>query len=97
MAALAARVLAGPYFYLPKMQSHLEARLWNDVFVEAQAELEVPRGSIRVRSRVSQDLMSLITMVSGLACSPTVASQHAVQRGLGDRVPCRLRTRLSLP
>ncbi len=41
--------LAGPYFYLPKMQSHLEARLWNDVFVEAQAELGVPRGSIRVR------------------------------------------------
>ena len=39
---------AGPYFYLPKMQSHLEARLWNDVFVEAQAELSVPRGSIRV-------------------------------------------------
>lgn len=39
---------AGPYFYLPKMQSHLEARLWNDVFVEAQAELGVPHGSIRV-------------------------------------------------
>ncbi|CAK0786075.1 hypothetical protein CVIRNUC_009288 [Coccomyxa viridis] len=38
---------SGPYFYLPKMQSHLEARLWNDVFVEAQAELGVPRGSIR--------------------------------------------------
>ena len=30
-------------------QSHLEARLWNDVFVEAQAELGIPRGSIRVR------------------------------------------------
>ena len=27
----------GPYFYLPKMQSHLEARLWNDVFLDAQA------------------------------------------------------------
>lgn len=37
----------GPYFYLPKLQSHLEARLWNDVFVWAQARLELPPGSIR--------------------------------------------------
>ncbi|HVE78328.1 MAG TPA: malate synthase A [Gemmatimonadaceae bacterium] len=38
---------SGPYFYLPKMQSHLEARLWNDVFVFAQQALGVPRGSVR--------------------------------------------------
>ncbi len=38
---------SGPYFYLPKLESHLEARLWNDVFVMAQDELGVPRGSIR--------------------------------------------------
>ena len=38
---------SGPYFYLPKLESHLEARLWNDVFVEAQAQLGIPRGSIR--------------------------------------------------
>ena len=37
----------GPYFYLPKMQSHLEARLWNDVFVHAQQALGVPTGTIR--------------------------------------------------
>src|SRR5579862_8021772 len=37
----------GPYFYLPKMESHLEARLWNDVFGFAQDELGVPRGTIR--------------------------------------------------
>jgi malate synthase len=37
----------GPYFYLPKLESHLEARLWNDVFVMAQDELDIPRGSIR--------------------------------------------------
>jgi malate synthase len=37
----------GPYFYLPKMESHLEARLWNDVFNLAQDELEIPRGTIR--------------------------------------------------
>ena len=38
---------AGPYFYLPKLESHLEARLWNDVFVAAQEELGFPRGTIR--------------------------------------------------
>jgi malate synthase len=37
----------GPYYYLPKMESHLEARLWNDVFNLAQDELEIPRGTIR--------------------------------------------------
>jgi malate synthase len=37
----------GPYFYLPKMESHLEARLWNDVFVLAQEKLGIPRGSVR--------------------------------------------------
>ncbi|MGE5732002.1 MAG: malate synthase A [Gemmatimonas sp.] len=37
----------GPYFYLPKMENHLEARLWNDVFNSAQDALGVPRGTIR--------------------------------------------------
>lgn len=37
----------GPYFYLPKMESHLEARLWNDVFVHAQDRLGVKRGTIK--------------------------------------------------
>src|SRR6476646_5180724 len=37
----------GPYFYLPKMESHLEARLWNDVFLLAQERLGIPRGTIR--------------------------------------------------
>ena len=37
----------GPYYYLPKMESHLEARLWNDVFTHAQDVLGVPFGSIR--------------------------------------------------
>jgi malate synthase len=37
----------GPYFYLPKLESHLEARLWNDVFVLAQNELGIPQGSIK--------------------------------------------------
>ena len=38
---------SGPYFYLPKMEGHEEARLWNDVFVAAQETLQVPVGSIR--------------------------------------------------
>jgi len=38
---------AGPYYYLPKMESHLEARLWNDIFVAAQADLGLPRGTIK--------------------------------------------------
>lgn len=38
----------GPYFYLPKMESHLEARLWNDVFVHAQQVLDLPQGTIKV-------------------------------------------------
>jgi malate synthase len=38
---------SGPYFYLPKMQGHLEARLWNDVFLRAQEELALPRGSVK--------------------------------------------------
>ncbi|MFI6510187.1 malate synthase A [Streptosporangium sp. NPDC050855] len=37
----------GPYFYLPKIESHLEARLWNDVFVRAQDLLGIPQGTIR--------------------------------------------------
>jgi malate synthase len=38
---------SGPYFYLPKLESHLEARLWNDVFVRAQELVGIPRGSIK--------------------------------------------------
>jgi malate synthase len=38
---------SGPYFYLPKLEGHEEARLWNDVFVAAQDRLGIPRGSIR--------------------------------------------------
>ncbi len=46
----ARRLLAqgkGPYFYLPKIENHLEARLWNDIFVLAQDLLDIPQGTIR--------------------------------------------------
>ncbi len=43
---------SGPYFYLPKMESHLEARLWNDVFVLSQDELGIPRGSVKATALI---------------------------------------------
>src|SRR5271170_4367256 len=38
---------SGPYFYLPKLESHLEARLWNDIFVHAQKIVGIPQGTIK--------------------------------------------------
>ncbi len=43
---------SGPYFYLPKMESHLEARLWNDVFKHAQGLLGIPQGTIRATALI---------------------------------------------
>ena len=49
---------SGPYFYVPKMESHLEARLWNDVFNLAQDELGIPRGTIRATALLETILAS---------------------------------------
>src|SRR5215813_2131577 len=49
---------SGPYFYLPKMESHLEARLWNDVFNFAQDELGLPRATIRATVLIATILAS---------------------------------------
>ena len=43
---------SGPYFYLPKMESHLEARLWNDIFNFAQDEIGIPRGTIKATALI---------------------------------------------
>jgi malate synthase len=43
---------SGPYYYLPKMESHLEARLWNDIFTFAQRALGVPHGSVRATALI---------------------------------------------
>src|SRR5271157_391003 len=68
---------SGPYFYLPKMEGHLEARLWNDVFIHAQAALGIPRGSIRATSLIEtilaafeaeEILYELREHASGLNC-----------------------------
>ncbi|MEW5307901.1 MAG: hypothetical protein WDW36_010269 [Sanguina aurantia] len=48
----------GPYFYLPKMESHLEARLWNDVFNMSQDLLAIPRGTIRATVLIETILAS---------------------------------------
>ena len=50
---------SGPYFYLPKMESHREARLWNDVFVAAQEWLGIPRGTIRATPLIETILAAL--------------------------------------
>jgi malate synthase len=43
---------SGPYFYLPKMESHLEARLWNDIFIASQDTLGIPKGSIKATALI---------------------------------------------
>jgi len=52
---------SGPYFYVPKIESHLEARLWNDVFLHAQAKLGLPKGTIRATVLI-ETIMSAFEM-----------------------------------
>jgi malate synthase len=49
---------SGPYFYLPKMESYLEARLWNDIFIKAQSDLGIPRGTIKATVLIETILAS---------------------------------------
>src|SRR6202034_4087481 len=49
---------SGPYFYLPKMESHLEARLWNDIFIRAQEKIGLPQGSIKGTLLIETSLAS---------------------------------------
>jgi malate synthase len=67
----------GPYFYLPKLENHLEARLWNDVFVLAQDELGIPRGTIKATVlietilaafEIDEILYELAEHICGLNC-----------------------------
>jgi len=67
----------GPYFYLPKIESHREARLWNDVFVRAQEQLKVPAGTIKATVlietilaafEVNEILYELRDHMAGLNC-----------------------------
>ncbi len=63
---------SGPYFYLPKMESHLEARLWNHVFVTAQHLLGVPQGSIKVGT------LFIITWKPATACRHYIPGKMAM-------------------
>ena len=49
---------SGPYFYLPKLESHLEARLWNDVFIYAQKALDIPQKTIKATVLIETILAS---------------------------------------
>jgi malate synthase len=50
---------SGPYFYLPKLESHKEARLWNEIFIEAQKELGIDNGTIKVTVLIETILAAL--------------------------------------
>jgi malate synthase len=50
---------SGPYFYLPKLESHIEARLWNDIFNYIQDALSIPRGSVRATVLIETILAAL--------------------------------------
>jgi malate synthase len=50
----------GPYFYLPKLESYLEARLWNDIFIYSQEKLGIPRGSIRATVLIETILAAFV-------------------------------------
>jgi malate synthase len=72
-----ARNGTGPYFYLPKLENHLEARLWNDVFIAAQEQLGLARGTIRATVLIEtilaafemdEILFELRDHVTGLNC-----------------------------
>jgi malate synthase len=80
---------SGPYFYLPKLESHLEARLWNDVFVWAQEELGLARGTVRATVLIEtlpaafemdEILYELREHCSGLNCGRSSASSSRSAR-----------------
>jgi malate synthase len=61
---------SAPYFYLPKMESHLEARLWNDVFVHAQERLGIPRGTVKATALI-ETLPAAFEMSFSTSCAST--------------------------
>jgi malate synthase len=88
---------SGPYFYLPKLESHLEARLWNDVFVAAQRALGIPEGTIRATVlietlwasfQMDEILHELRAHASGLNCGrwDYIFSFIKVFRAHADRI-----------
>ncbi len=61
-----------PYFYLPKMESHLEARLWNDVFIWAQNKLNIPVGTIKATCLIETLPAAFESFSASSRSSPTI-------------------------
>ena len=61
---------SGPYFYLPKLEGHREARLWNDVFQMAQDALGIPRGTIKATVLLEVVTSAASMPAAGTTCSP---------------------------
>lgn len=100
---------SGPYFYLPKMEHYLEARLWNDIFVHAQDALGVPQGSIRATVLIetlpgtfhAEDILfELKDHIDGLNCGrwDYIFSYIKKNRTRADRVlPDRAAVTMTVP
>ena len=89
----------GPYFYLPKMQSHLEARLWNGIFNDAQDALGIARGTIKstvlvetlwAAFEMDEILFELKDHIVALNCGRWTTSSRASRRsGTTPTASCR--------
>ena len=87
----AKRLLAsksGPYFYLPKMESHLEARLWNDIFVVAQDELGIPVGSIKATALI-ETVVAAFEMDESCTSYATIRRASTLVAGITSSVASR--------
>jgi hypothetical protein len=87
----------GPYFYLPKLESHMEARLWNQVFVRSQEELGISTGTIRATVLIEtilaafemdEILWELREHSSGLNCGPGTTSSASSRSSATTRISC---------
>ncbi|CAM4068617.1 malate synthase A [Deinococcus marmoris] len=100
---------SGPYFYLPKLESHLEARLWNDIFTYAEETLGIPHGSIKgtvlietilATFEMDEILYELRDHSAGLNCGrwDYIFSYIKKFREQGDRVlPDRAKVSMAVP
>ncbi|KAG1760345.1 malate synthase [Suillus occidentalis] len=77
---------SGPYFYLPKMEHYLEARLWNDVFLFSQSYIGIPHNTIRATSfQMEEILFELRNHSAGLNCGRWDYIFSAIKKRRADR------------
>ena len=88
---------SGPYFYLPKMEHYLEARLWNDVFLFSQSYIGIPHNTIRATVlietlpaafQMEEILFELRNHSSGLNCGRWVRVSLIVLRSFSTEIVC---------